>query len=57
MMTRDTFDKTINSLSNGKAPGPDGILNEIIKFTPEATRYALFSLLSLLSHNAYTPPE
>jgi hypothetical protein len=29
-ITRDTFDKTINSLGTGKAPRSDGILDEII---------------------------
>jgi hypothetical protein len=57
MITRDKFDKTIYSLGTGKAPGPDGIPNEIIKFLPLATRSALFSLLSLVAHKANTPPE
>jgi hypothetical protein len=57
MITRDTFDKTLNSLGTGKAPGPDGIPNEILKFLPPETRSALFSLLSLLARNSYTPPE
>ena len=57
MITRDTFDKTLNSLGTGRAPGSDGIPNEIIKFLPPATRSALFSLLSLLAHKSYTPPE
>ena len=57
MITRDTFDKTLNSLGTGKAPGPDGIPNEIITFLPPATRSALFSLLSLLAHKSYTPPD
>jgi hypothetical protein len=56
MMTRDTFDTTINSLGTGKPPGPDGIPNEIINFRPLETRSALFSLLSLLAHKGYTPP-
>jgi hypothetical protein len=57
MITHDTFDKTINSLGTSKTPGPNGIPNEIIKFLPLATRFALFSLLSLLTHKVYTPPE
>jgi hypothetical protein len=57
MITLDIFDKTVNSLGIGTAPGPDGIPHEIIKFLPTATRFALFSLLSLLAHKAYTPPE
>jgi hypothetical protein len=57
MITQDTFDKTLNSLGTGKAPGRYGIPNEIIKFLPPATRSALFSLLSLLAHTSYTPPE
>jgi hypothetical protein len=55
MITRDTFDKTINSLGTRKPPGLDGIPNEVIKFLPLATRSALFFLLSLLAHKAYTP--
>jgi hypothetical protein len=54
MMTRDTFDKTIDLLGTGKASGLDGIPNEIIKFLPLATRSALFSLLSL--NGATAPP-
>jgi hypothetical protein len=57
MITRDTFDNTINSLGTGKAPSPDGIPNEIIKFLLFVNRSALFSLLSPLAHKAYTPPE
>jgi hypothetical protein len=57
MITHDTFDKAINSLGTGKVPGPDGIPNEIIKFLPPATRSALFSLLFLLAHKSYIPPE
>jgi hypothetical protein len=57
MITRDTFDKMINSLGTCKAPCPEGIPNKIIKFLPLATRFALVSLLSLLAHKAYTPPE
>jgi hypothetical protein len=58
MITRDTFDKTINSLGTGKAPGPDDIPNEVIKFLPPAaTHSALFSLPPLFAHKTYTPPE
>jgi hypothetical protein len=52
MLTRDTFDKTFNSLGTCKAPGPDGIPNEIIK-----SGDPLRPLLSLLAHKSYTPPE
>jgi hypothetical protein len=55
MITRDTFDKTLNSLGTGKAPGLDGIPNEILKFLPPATRSGLFSFLSLLARKSYTP--
>ena len=57
MITRDTFDKTLKSLGTSKAPGPDGIPNEILKFLPPETRSTLFSLLSLLARKSYTPPE
>jgi hypothetical protein len=39
MITRDTFDKTLNSRGTGKAPGPDSIPNEIIKFLPPVRCY------------------
>jgi hypothetical protein len=58
MITRDTSHKAVNTLGTGKAPGlVDGIPNEIIKFLPHATRSALFSLMYLLAHKAYNPPE
>jgi hypothetical protein len=57
MITRDAFAKTLHSLGTGKARGPNGIPNEIIKFLPPATRSALFSLLSILAHKSYTPLE
>jgi hypothetical protein len=52
MITRDTFDKTLNSLGTGKVPAPDGIPNEIIKLLPPATRLTLFSLLSLFAYTS-----
>jgi hypothetical protein len=57
MITRDIFDKTISSFGTGKAPGPDGVPNDIIKFLPLATRSALFFVLFLLAHKAYTIPK
>jgi hypothetical protein len=58
MITRDPFDKTVHSLGGTwKAPIPDGIPNEIIKFLTQATHSALYSLLSLLAHKAYNPPD
>jgi hypothetical protein len=44
-------------LGTRKAPGPNGIPNEVVKFLALATRSALYYLLFLLAHKAYTPPE
>jgi hypothetical protein len=57
MITRDTFDKNFHSLGTGKAPGPDGIPNEIMIFLPPTAHSALYSLLYLLAHNSYKPPR
>jgi DNA-binding FrmR family transcriptional regulator len=57
MIAPDTFDKTVHSLGSGKALGPYGIPNKMVKFLPNATRSALFSLFSLLAHKAYAPPD
>jgi hypothetical protein len=51
MMTRDTFDKTLNSLGTCKAPGPDGIPNEINQIpTPGDPLRPLFSPLPPRPH-------
>jgi hypothetical protein len=59
MKTHQTFDETVHSLGTGKAPGPDGIPSEIKKFILQAIAIfvALYSLLSILVHKAYTPPH
>jgi hypothetical protein len=56
MMARDTFDQTVSSLGAGRAFGPYGIPTEMTKFLPNTDRSALFSLVSLFAHKAYTPP-
>jgi hypothetical protein len=57
MITRDTFDKIVHSLGTGRAPGQDGIPNEIIKILSQTTHSALYCLLSLFTHKSYNPPD
>jgi hypothetical protein len=55
--SRPPINTTTCKIPTGLAPGPDGIPNEVIEFLPQATRSALLSLVSLLAHKAYTPPD
>jgi hypothetical protein len=41
--------------STGKAPGPDTIPNEIIKFLPEKAHDVIYSLFTIMAKHSYTP--
>ena len=44
-ITLEEVRDTIQHLANGKAAGPDGIPNEIIKYGGDAMNFMIFSLL------------
>lgn len=49
------FQDTINHLPGGKAPGPDGVLNEAIKLLPDHTLTSIHDLFVLMWVQGLTP--
>ena len=43
--------------STGKAPGPDTIPDEVIKFLPEKAHDVIYSLFTIMAKNSYTPKK
>ena len=43
--------------STGKAPGPDTIPNEVIKFLPEKAHDVIYSLFTIMAKQSYTPQK
>ena len=43
--------------SAGKAPGPDALSNEIIKFLPKTAHDLIFILFQLMARHSYTPKK
>lgn len=49
------FEECVRSLKNNKAPGPDGIPNEVLKGLPPPGRAAVHGIFQLMWAAAYTP--
>ena len=49
------FEECVQSLSNGKCPGPDGITNELLKMLPTQLKECTHMLLVILWATGYTP--
>jgi hypothetical protein len=49
------FSESTRTLSNGKTPGPDGIINEIIKIAPTELKRCLHTLFILMWATGITP--
>jgi hypothetical protein len=43
--------------STGKAPGPDTLPNEVLKFLPKKSHYFIFSLINIMAKSSYTPQK
>ncbi len=43
--------------SPGKAPSPDALPNEIIKFLPDTTHNLIFTVFKLMATRSYTPKK
>ena len=43
--------------STGKAPGPDTIPNEVIKFLPDQAHDIIYSLFTIMVKHKYTPKK
>jgi exonuclease III len=50
-----TFKQCISSLSNNKCPGPDGIVNEILKALPDDCKQAIHMLFQIMWATGITP--
>jgi ribonuclease HI len=55
MADHTTFQECINHLSNGKAPGPDGVPNEILKALPPQAKKALHNFIQIMWATHLTP--
>ncbi len=56
-MTEDTFLRCINSLASNKAPGPDGIPNELLKYMPAEHKKMIFQYLLNIYDSASLPQK
>jgi hypothetical protein len=57
ILTRNHYTIAVQGSSQGKAPGPDTIPNEIIKNLPEEVHNIIFDLFTLMARLNYTPQE
>ena len=51
------FRECVKTLSNGKAPGPDGMVNDVIKLLPEATLQCIHMLFITMWATGITPSD
>jgi exonuclease III len=49
------FDRCINTLANGKAAGPDGIVNDLLKAAPPILKEAIHYLFQIMWATGVTP--
>ena len=52
---KQAFEACLKSLSKGKAPGPDGITNEMLNLLPIQAQEMLHACIQLMWATAYTP--
>ena len=52
---KQAFEACLKSLSKGKAPGPDGITNEMLNLLPIQAQEMLHAFIQLMWATAYTP--
>ena len=58
MITSDTtFNSILKHLSNNKAPGPDGVTNELLKCAPEVVQQHLHTIIKCMWHTRHTPTQ
>ena len=49
--------RTVPRLATGKASGPDGMPNEVLRYLPDRMHSNIFGLFLLLAKHSYTPPS
>ena len=52
---RAAFEACLKTLAHGKAPGPDGVTNEMLQLLPPQGHHMLHSLIQLMWATKYTP--
>jgi ribonuclease HI len=52
---RHAFEACMHTLARGKAPGPDGILNEVLQLLPSAAKDAIHALFQVMWATSCTP--
>ena len=55
MADEATFHTCLSTLANNKAPGPDGVANELLKALPTAGKQALHGMIQLMWKTGRTP--
>ena len=53
-LTRAHYTMAYQRVSAGKAPGPDTIPNEVIKFLPKKVHDVIYSLFTIMAKHSYT---
>ena len=56
-MTEEEIEMTVQHMANGKAPGPDGIPNEIIKYGGKSLIRMIYPFLSKCWNEGSLPEE
>ena len=54
-LTRGHYDQALSRTAQGKAPGPDGIPNEIPTHLPREVHDIVYALFQIMAANHYTP--
>jgi hypothetical protein len=57
ILTRAHYTMACQRASTGKAPRPDTIPNEVIKFLPENAHDVIYSLFTIMAKHSYIPPK
>ncbi len=57
ILARAHYTMACQRTPTGKAPGPDTIPNEVIKFLPEKTHDVIYSLFTIMAKNSYIPQK
>jgi hypothetical protein len=56
-LTKGHYTMAYQKASTGKAPSPDALPNEIIKFLPDTAHDLIFDLFQLMARHSYTPKK
>ena len=57
LQDRDAFRACLRTLSRGKAPGPDGVTNEMLLLLPDAAHDVFHAFFQIMWATACTPPS